>query len=141
MNIAFDLHGTIDVDPINMSNMMKALIDSNHNVSVMTGSEHTKAISELQNLDIYDYSEIYSIPEFLREVINVPGRWIDGKWYCEDDFWWKSKAMMCEYYKIDILIDNMKEYGQYLSENTKFILFDEDIDLNKVLIDFGVIEC
>ena len=139
MNIAFDLHGTIDVDPINMSNMMKALIDSNHNVSVMTGSEHTKAISELQNLDIHDYSEIYSIPEFLREVINVSGRWIDGRWYCDDDLWWKSKAMMCEYYKIDVLIDNMEEYGKYLNENTKFILFDENINLDEVL--FGVIEC
>lgn len=74
MNIAFDLHGTIDINPIEMNNIMKSLIKMNHNVSIMTGSEVTKAISELNNLGTYnDCFVIYSIPEFLREVINIPG--------------------------------------------------------------------
>lgn len=49
--------------------------------------------------------------------------------------------MMCEYYNIDVLIDNMEEYGKYLNKSTKFILFNQNIDLNEILINIGVIKC
>jgi hypothetical protein len=47
-----------------------------------------------------------------------------GRWWTHDEEWWKAKAEICEKHKVDIMIDDKKEWAPYFKDiKTKFLLY------------------
>lgn len=129
MNIGFDLHKTIDKFPDMFNIIMKDYIEQGHNVYVISGSEKKNIKLELDKLNIYSYTKLLSVIEFLRDDKQISGFYKNSGWYCEPSIWWAAKAEICKNHDIDMLIDDKKEYREHfgIDHKTKFILFNDDL--------------
>lgn len=130
MNIGFDLHKTIDKFPDMFDIIMKDYIKQGHNVYVISGSEKDSIKKELDDLHVYNYTEILSVIEFLRDIKNILGFYdSNGGWCCDDSIWWPAKAEICTIYNIDMLVDDKKQYREHfgIEHKTKFILLNDNL--------------
>lgn len=126
MKIAFDIHGTLDKDPEILLPMMKALMKTS-TIYIISGPPLTEVLNHLAKLNcefLKHYDKAFSVVDFIRTSGVEMEQHENGSWYCDEENWWKSKARMCSYYEIDILIDNDIKYKEWLQVNTKFILWE-----------------
>ncbi len=127
MNVAFDIHGTLDNDD---DGMLRGIFDAfcepqweGVKVFIVSGPPVEQIKKELEALGI-DYSDltIISVVDYLKRkgyyMWNTP-----KGWFARSDVWWKSKGMICEEYNIDMIFDDLIQYKKYMPETTKFILW------------------
>lgn len=145
MNIGFDLHGTLDKYYNILEPIMRSYMKDDHNVYIISGSEKNELKNELEKIKIkkdIHYNNLISVVNYYRDELKIDGYYKEYKgkqnWYCEDEIWWKSKAIICEKYNIDILIDDSLEYRKhFFNSKTTYILMNDSItetinNLNKL---------
>ena len=128
MNVAFDIHGTLDDDA---DGLLKGILEGflmpssdDVNVFIISGPPEEQIKRELKALGI-DYSNItiISVVDFLRSKNTHMWQDEKGTWWCDDSIWWASKGMICKEYKINMLFDDLIQYKKYMPEETKFVLW------------------
>jgi hypothetical protein len=118
LNIAIDFHGVIEDYPDVYKPLMIMLCgNSDSTVYILSGAPKLEIESCLIDLKYergIHYNDILSIVDWLKHT-RRPMFCREGHWYSmyEDD-WWKSKAQICNKYKIDILIDDREKYADHL---------------------------
>ena len=117
MKIGIDFHGVIDVNPEFFSIITKLLVENKHEVHIITGLR--KEDFELNPASItIAYTHFYSITYGLRNTSYMVD--IHGRPRFDEYLWNTAKAIYCKDNKIDIMIDDTKEYAKYFS--TPFLL-------------------
>ena len=108
-------------------NLMMMFIKSSIEINIISGPSITHIHKELYNMGIFcgvHYDNIYSVVDYVKYETNEPIEQNEqGRYWCDDTFWWKVKGMICADYNIDVLIDNDAKYNQegYMPKNTHFI--------------------
>lgn len=126
MNIAFDIHGTLDLYE-KMRSFLWILEKFQHSTSnikifIISGAPEEEIRKELDELELPQKVHIISVVDYLKAVDIAP-MWQekDGTWWTLPDVWWKSKGDICRDYKIDILIDNEEKYIENMPKSTIFL--------------------
>jgi len=127
MNVAFDIHGTLDNDE---DGMLRGIFDAFREpqwkgvkVFIVSGAPKPEIEVELDKLGI-DYTDItiVSVVDYLKRkgyyMWNTP-----QGWFTHPDVWWKSKGMICEEYNIDMIFDDLIQYKEHMPETTKFVFW------------------
>lgn len=138
MNVAFDVHGTLDNDGDGLLRSILKDFLARWNLVKMDGSKSKEKLyrvfiisgppkdqikKELDALEI-DYSNItiISVVDYLKRKGYY--MWNTSKgWFCNEEVWWKSKGMICEEYGIDMIFDDLIRYKEYMPETTRFVLW------------------
>ncbi len=134
MIIGVDLHGVIDDDPNWFRSFIGMLtIESGKyrepmsTVCIISGPPKEDIAEELKKhkfIHGLDFDEIYSVVDHLKE--KGVEMWQDdrGRWWANDEDWWRAKAEICEKYIVDIMIDDKKEWAPHFKNiKTKFLLY------------------
>lgn len=128
-SIAFDFHGTTETYPHIFKPMMSLLMNSGVSIFVMSGPETDKIIKALECLDYRigtHYLAVFSIIDFLTEQYGVEFKTDDqGNKWTDDTTWWSSKYKMCQFYNIDVLVDDNLSYKPFFKYGSeKFVHWD-----------------
>jgi hypothetical protein len=129
MKIAFDIHGTISKDPDVFKPMMEALVNSGVEVFIISGPPEEQIRSELTKLGYfesihYQRCNVLSVVDYLRFNSSIPMTQDEkGHWWCDDFYWWESKGILCDNFKINMIIDNEMRYKSNMPDITTFILW------------------
>ena len=134
MIIGIDLHGVIDDDVEWFSSYMSSLMmecgkwkEPVFTVCVISGPPREDILKELAKHKFHIglcFDEVYSVVDHLKE--KGAEMWQDdrGRWWTHDKEWWKAKAEICEKHKVDIMIDDKKEWALHFKNiKTKFLLY------------------
>lgn len=116
IKIGFDIHGCIDYDPKFFSELTKSLVESHHEVHIMTGSEITPAIvAELKGYGIM-WTHLFSISDYYKNMKDVE-LWRDdqGRPWVTDDLWNVAKSQYAKEESLDLVIDDTAVYGEYFT--------------------------
>lgn len=130
MKIALDIHGVLS-DWEFMTPIVHELIAEGHELYVVSGAPKRELEKEIVGLgyQVEWFKGVYSIIDWLLDS-NAPGKiWHSPKgwWYNDynrhpadpENIWWKIKSEICEFYEIDILLDDQEKYKQgYLKPGT-----------------------
>jgi len=122
MKIGIDFHGVIDKNPEFYSLISKCLINSNHEVHIITGRENDEKLRNELSIAGIVYHTIFSITSTYKDLDWVEFRRDNiGDPWMKQGTWDKAKAKYCEEYDIDCHIDDSEVYGQYFTGRTKYI--------------------
>jgi len=127
MNVAFDIHGTLDNDE---DGMLRGILDGflepqwkGVKVFIVSGPPVEQIKKELEALEI-DYTDItiISVVDYLKRkgyyMWNTP-----KGWFAHPKVWWMSKGLICKEYDIGMIFDDLIQYKEYMPETTKFVLW------------------
>lgn len=127
MNVAFDVHNTLDNDEDGMlRGILNAFLErqwAELKVFIVSGPPKEQIKEELDALGI-DYSNItiISVVDYLKRkgyyMWNTP-----KGWFTHPEVWWKAKGMICEEYNISMIFDDKFEYREHMPKTTKFVLW------------------
>lgn len=133
MKIGLDMHGVLS-DWETMTPIVHELRAEGHELYVVSGAPERELRWELEQLGYQTewFSGIYSIIDYLLDI-QAPGKiWHNEKgwWYddnCEprdpNNYWWKTKAEICELHGIEILLDDQIAYKQGYLQVGRFALY------------------
>ncbi len=131
MIIGIDLHGVIDDDPIWFRDQLEGILamptGDYGDVYIISGPPKEDIRKELEKHKLYQgihFDEIFSVVDHLKE--KGAEMWQDDRdrWWSHDEEWWKAKAEICEKHKVDMMIDDKKEWAPYFKNiKTKFLLY------------------
>ena len=137
LKIGLDYHGVIDQKPDCFSLFCHQARKRGHLIYIITGGPITKVKHYLKDINVeYDFIfAIYDYYQTLGDYIETK----DGKIEIPDEKWNIAKAKFCSQNKIDIHIDDSKEYLQWFT--TPFCLYDKQSNIctikSKVTLDFN----
>ena len=127
MKIGIDIHGVSTEHPEFFSTLTKLFVDAGHQVHILTGPSINpdknygkRTLKEIKDLNL-SYTHLFSIIDYNEALgakivyTNENNPWISS------DEWNKTKAVYCEKHKIDIMLDDTKEYGEFFK--TPFVHF------------------
>lgn len=122
MKVGVDLHGVLDTNPEFFKAFIDTLMSQGHEVHIVSGCKASDMLKFLQKHKIkYDF--IYSITtDFLTRTIPLPFKLDKNKnpYFASKD-WDKAKAVYCQNYELDMMIDDTLLYGKHFK--TPFFLF------------------
>lgn len=116
IKIGIDIHGMIDYDPHFFAVLSKALVESGHEVHIMTGSEIQPAIiAELRGYGIM-WTDIFSISDYYKNKPEVQ-LWRDerGRPWVAPELWNQAKGLYAQERGLDLVLDDTAEYGEHFS--------------------------
>lgn len=119
--IGLDIHGVCDKMPEFFSLISRLLVESNHEVHVITGKRASDgALDEIKSLGIV-YTHFFSIADF--HANNGTVMWNDDKGtpWLDGEAWDRTKGDYCKENGIDFHIDDTLRYGDYFSTPFAFI--------------------
>ena len=123
MKIGYDFHGVIEAYPKIFQPKLE-LLNQEFEIYIISGPPSQQLKQELEDCGYYlgmHYHSALSVVDWLKNH-NVPmDQHTNGSWYCADEIWWKSKAMICEEYGIDMLYDDKLEYAEHMTGGTLFL--------------------
>lgn len=134
MKMAIDVHGTYDTDPerfdrlinhfssvhgpIGNSPIMEFFIFSGSPAIeseefISTRNLHNHIKRNIKYLSVVDFMKDHNFPMVQRASTRTGCM----SWYFDgpEEVWWSLKAVICRIDKIDVLIDDKVEYGDYFS--------------------------
>ena len=121
IKIGIDIHGMIDYDPEFFAILSKTLVESGHQIHVMTGSEIQPAIiAELRGYGIY-WTHLFSISDYYKNKPDIQ-MWRDerGRPWVDPELWNLAKGLYAQEQNLDIVLDDTEEYGKYFSTSFGF---------------------
>ena len=124
MKVAFDVHGTLDRSPQMIIIWMKMFRESGHDICIISGPpilEIRKHLNEIHGEFFKDFIQIYSVVDWIKDQGIAMDQNENGSWYCNDAHWWRSKAVMCQEFDIDMIIDNEIRYKKHFPGNISFV--------------------
>lgn len=123
MRIAFDIHGTLDDDPLFvLKEIFNSMLMCGHEVFIISGPPTDQIKKELKALSIPESSvTIISIVDWLLDKKVKMSLDSKGNWWCDEFIWWSSKGNICRNLGIDAIFDDKIEYKANMPETTKFI--------------------
>ena len=140
MNIAIDLHGTFDTDPIRFLKFIER--HPQHKFFIFSGSPVEETVEQLATITgVQDYAhllatiDIMSVVAFMKSqnfpmILKTSPRTGKQNWYFDgpEEVWWSMKSVMCAVSNIKLIIDDKLEYAVYFGEDhpTRFIQFRQD---------------
>lgn len=116
IRVGIDIHGMIDYDPKFFAIFSKALVESGHEVHIMTGSEiQPGIIAELRGYGIM-WTDIFSISDYYKSKPEVQ-LWRDehGRPWVSPELWNQAKGLYAQEKNLDLVLDDTAEYGHYFS--------------------------
>lgn len=125
MNIAFDVHGTLDNDEM-LVNFVKMLyyVDDRINVFIISGPPTEQIEKEITKIGIDKRKvKIISVVDYLKSKNVSMNKDKEGDWWCDEKIWWSSKGWICSEYSIDIIFDDLYKYTYKMPISTRFILW------------------
>lgn len=141
MKICFDMHGTFDTSN-DMRKYFRFLEYRGHEVYILSGAPSSKILNELEKLNFQVKPErILSVEDIYRKlgITFIEGINKKGKigYFCDETLWNAGKSIICHKYKINILIDDQKDYEHFFSDNHPteyyhFELGDEEMLIKKI---------
>jgi len=128
MNIAFDIHGTLDSDPDGkLFSIFSSIYNAKSiftNVYIISGPPIDQIKKELISIKIPPTMvKIVSVVDYLKSKGMQMWKDPNGNWWCSEKDWWSSKGQICKEYKIDIIFDDQIRYAKYMPSTTEFILW------------------
>lgn len=129
MNIAFDIHGTLDESPEIFKPMLEIIYRTRIEIFIISGPPIAKIEKELQELGYLQsehYNRLISVVDFLKAINTKMWQDEKGDWWCDDCDWWASKAKICQHFCIDTMVDDKKQYQKHFTNHlTKFVLWEK----------------
>ena len=123
MRIAFDIHGTLDDDPLFvLKEIFNSMLICDHEIFIISGPPMEQIKGEIRDLGILENSvQIVSIVGWL-QMQQIPMKQdSNGNWWCDEETWWNSKGDICRELGIDAIFDDKIEYKANMPETTQFI--------------------
>ena len=121
MKLGLDVHGVIDKEPMMFSIVSNFLVNYNHEVHIITGSEITdKLKKQLQDFNIR-YTHLFSIVSYHKSIGTLIRYEDNGPWI-DEEVWNKTKAEYCKSVGINLHIDDSEIYGRYFPEEITYLL-------------------
>ena len=104
MNIAFDIHGTLDKYE-KLRSFIWILsrfqhITNNIRVYIISGAPKEQLNKECDELSLPKKIKIISVVDYLKEKDVEMWQDKDGNWWTFTEEWWSSKGEICKKYKI-----------------------------------------
>lgn len=127
MKLGFDVHGVLDTSPEFFAELTKLLVDSGHEVHILTGARIGQTVKDLLAEHSISYTHLFSITDYQIEK-GTEIEWDEkGNPHMDAYLWDKSKAEYCEKHGIQLHIDDSDSYGyffktpysRFFSRNTK----------------------
>ena len=130
LKVGIDIHGVIDKDPEFFSILTHKLIRNFYQVHIITGVEHTSNIvKQLDNFGVI-WTNFFSITSYHKEIKTLMTYKNSDltQPVIDNELWNITKAHYCCKEKIDIHIDDSKEYEKYFwTINTQYMRYSEQI--------------
>ncbi len=114
--VAYDLHGTIDVEPDRFKALFEKLRKDGNEVWIISGPPTEQVIGELHDLGFEKgkhYDEAVGVVSYLLGLGLEPTKVEDGNYWFEHKAWWSSKAQICAENEIILLVDNETKYAEH----------------------------
>jgi hypothetical protein len=113
--IALDIHGVIDTNPVYFSFLTKSLKEQNWDVHILTGTRLTdgKIVEWLKNNNI-NYSYLFSISDYLKQkgCKELEGSTEFNPLFCDEE-WNRAKAKYCLENNIQLCLDDNNAYFEH----------------------------
>ncbi len=125
IKLGLDLHGAIDTNPVFFSALSWLLVNNNHEVHLLTGSQQKREMPILEKFDIA-LTHFFSITDH-NERIGTHIDWdAEGNPHLEEELWDTDKGKYCQENGIDLHIDDSDIYGEYAYLTPYGRLFSRD---------------
>lgn len=116
LKFGFDIHGVIDALPEVFAEMTRTLVDSGHEVHILTGSMWKKEIEdELRGYGI-KWTHHFSIADYrikhCPEIVTFDEK---GNPWMPADLWDSAKAEYCREHGISLHLDDTKRYNDFFT--------------------------
>ena len=113
IRIGLDFHGVINSNPDYFKSFTQEAIGRGWKIYIITGGPYEKVATYLREHNI-EYNHLFAIFDYYQEQGLAEIR-PDGEFKIEKELWDKTKATYCREHKIDIHIDDSKEYKKSFS--------------------------
>lgn len=122
--LGIDIHGVIDHNPGFFSMLTKILKGHDEiEVHVITGGRFAEEAQKLKDWGI-EYDEFFSIYDYHHAMGTETWYAADGTERMNDEDWNPTKGDYCHREGITIMIDDTKQYGNYMPSTTHFYHYD-----------------
>lgn len=116
LRVGLDIHGVLDKYPEIFSKISASLIDSGHEVYIITGQKDTVELrKKLNRLDIH-WNKIFSITDYNQERGVKVKYDKHGNPWMDQRIWNSTKARICKENNVDIHYDDSKVYGKWFKK-------------------------
>ncbi|MCK5018612.1 MAG: hypothetical protein KAS32_16245 [Candidatus Peribacteraceae bacterium] len=130
--LGLDIHGTIDHDPEFFRILSTIAFALGFEVHILTGEK----LSDKLELEMDDFgiihTNLFSIVSYhIEEGTEIT--WLDSNNPVIDvELWNWTKANYCKEYKVDLMIDDSKDYGEHFS--TPYLRYDKTEDMRAAIL-------
>ncbi|WP_300669024.1 hypothetical protein [Desulfoluna sp.] len=115
IKLGIDVHGVADTFPDFFSKVSRELVSQGHEVHIITGAEHTRALElYLKDQLGLSWTHLFSVTTYHKKE-GTEVTYIDGNPYMDNRIWSRSKAEYCRRNGIELHIDDSDIYGKYFS--------------------------
>lgn len=112
LRIGIDVHGVADADREFFSDLTRLLVESGHEVHILTGSEHTLALETILRDRLgLRWTHLFSITTH-HKTVGTAIDFIDGNPFMDEETWNRTKAEYCRINKVQLHIDDSPVYGR-----------------------------
>ena len=118
LRVGIDIHGVIDKRPKFFARFTKRLHEQGHRVFIITGGQgKPKLIKQLLDWDIkFDY--FFSITDHHVDMGTEMYFKDPDNPFMDEEVWNRTKGDYCKENKIDIMIDDTKDYQPFMTDTT-----------------------
>ncbi len=121
IKIGIDIHGCIDFNPEFFATFSSTMVESGHQIHIMTGSEIKPAIiAELRGYGVM-WTHLFSISDYYKDKPGIKF-WRDekGQPWVDPELWNKAKGIYAAEHQLDLVLDDTQEYGDYFTTSFAF---------------------
>ena len=138
LKIGLDYHGVIDQHPAYFAIFCQEALDRGHEIHIITGGPIKDVKAKLDDFN-NPYSKIFAIVDYYEQK-GLVSSLSKGGYTIAENLWNKSKGVYCAQEKIDIHIDDSREYIKWFT--TCYCIYNKDsnnclID-NERIVDFSL---
>ncbi|MBF0103572.1 MAG: nicotinate-nicotinamide nucleotide adenylyltransferase [Desulfobacterales bacterium] len=113
IRIGIDIHGVADASSRFFSELTHLLVQTGHEVHILTGSEHTDALEQYLREDLgLAWTHLFSITTYQKQQ-GTPIRYIHDNPFMDPDLWDKAKAEYCKNHEVQLHLDDSSVYGKW----------------------------
>lgn len=115
MKFGLDIHGVISSDARFWSKFTRLLVNSGHEVHILTGPPlGHEVLGKLKRWQIH-YTHIFSIVDYHQKLGTVMWQDSQERWCMDPTHWDPTKAQYCQENGIDLCIDDSPVYGDFFT--------------------------
>ena len=122
MKVGIDIHKCLDRFPRLFAKLSEELIDSEHEVHIITGESWETAMKQVDDAEVL-YTHHFSVIDYHieQETLSLHQKG-DGSWWTDEDVWMETKGIYAKKVGLDIHFDDHAEYAPAFPRSCMFIV-------------------